>query len=125
MSGPFTATVLVIRQNTPMGVSLMMNIITDMTTSFRLSNSCLAWVAFSPHTRMPAPNSRAITMTCSILAFTKALHILEGKMFTMVSMKLEDWASYSRPVVSSTGKNPLNRLATTRPMTMATSVVHI
>ena len=104
MLGPFTATVLLIRQKTPMGVSFRMNIITSVNTAFALSTSFATGSPFSPLSRMPTPTRIAITITCSMFALVKDAHILLGKMFTMVSITLDAFASYSAPAVSSRGK---------------------
>ena len=59
----------------------------------------------------------AITITCSIFAFTIGSNALFGKIFTMVSIKLgASAASYSSPDVASWWKNPLQRFAITRPI---------
>ena len=80
---------------------------------------------FSPTNSSAKPISRLATMICSMLASTKGLMKLDGKMPTSVSMKLTgSFAAYSRLDVSSTGKAPLKRFANTRPMMMAMAVVH-
>ena len=42
---------------------------------------------FSPAAIIEPPKNRAMTMTWSMFALLKAVHMLEGKMFTIVDMK--------------------------------------
>ena len=66
MSAPLTATTLVMRQNTPIGVNLMIIImIFMMTSSMQLMSSPTFW-PFSPAARTPAPRKMAMTMTGSM-----------------------------------------------------------
>ena len=79
---------------------------------------------FSPATRTPQPKISAMKMICSIAAVDSGLIALDGKMLTMVSIRLALLASYSAPSAScSIGKLPLNALAMTRPITQAMAVV--
>ena len=77
---------------------------------------------------MEPPKKIEITITCNMLALTKASHILEGKILTMVSMKLAEVAfSHLAPSarVRVVGKRPasLKTLAMIRPMVQAMAVV--
>ena len=105
----------------------MMNIITFMNTSFRLSKSSAAGLPFSPAKIIPAPINSAITMICSIEAFTKGVMILLGKISTSVVIKsaLTGLSQVPRPSVESCGNPPLKILASTRPIMSATMVVQM
>ena len=61
--GPLAATTGVIRQNTPMGLSLMMKDITAMDTSLALSTKFPNTSPFFPATMVPKPKSNATTIT--------------------------------------------------------------
>ena len=126
MAGPLTATTFAIRQRTPIGVNLMIIIMICMMTLFILLTAPPTGMPSSPAARMPAPKKIATTMTGSISALTIGLSRLSGKMFTMTCMTEGDsLASYSRPVVWSSGNAPLKTLASTRPMTTAMAVVNM
>ena len=88
ISGPLTATTLVIRQKTPMGVILMIIIMIFMTISFISSTNAPTFLPRSPAARMPAPKKMAMTMTGSMSASTMGPKRLSGKMPTMTSMTL-------------------------------------
>ena len=73
---------------------------------------------------MPNPTKSAITITCSMVELTIGSNRFDGKIFTIVSMKLVgSAASYARSLVSSTLYVPLKRFAKMRPITMANAVV--
>ena len=114
-------------QKTPMGEILMINIMIFMNTSFRLSNNSATGRPFSPARMIPAPMSSAITMICSIEALAKGAMMLLGKISTRVVIKsaLVALSQVPSPSVESWGKLPLKMLASTRPMTSATTVVQM
>ena len=125
MAVPLVAMMGHSRQNTPMGDSFRISSMHFMKMSFRSLKAETTRAFFSPTRMMEKPMSTAMTMTCSILASTKGLKKLEGKMFTRVSIKeVASLASYARSVVAMTGNRPLNRLPPIRPMVTAKAVVH-
>ena len=68
ISGPLLAMTGVIRPKTPKGAKQMMPCIILMHTSLMLfTRSATGW-AFLPAAIMPKPKTRAITITCSIVA---------------------------------------------------------
>ena len=100
--GPFSATTGVIKQKTPIGLSLMIASITYMEIALALSTNSVNALPFSPTAIAPNPKNSAITITCGIFAFTIGSNALFGKIFTMVSIKLgASAASYSNPDVAS------------------------
>ena len=127
--GPLTATTLVIRQKTPIGVKLMIIIMIFMTTSKQQLISSPTFAPFSPEARTPAPRKMAMTITGSMSELTMGLKKLSGKMFTMTCMIWgASLASYSSVPRSAEGRGvnaPLNRLTSTRPITTAMAVVHM
>ena len=69
-------------------------------------------------------SKRAMTITCSIVLFTIGSNRLDGKIFTIVSIKLVgSAASYSSALVSRTFYVPLKMFAKTSPITIANAVV--
>ena len=127
MSAPLTATTLVIRQKTPIGVNWMIIImIFMMTSSMQLISSAIFW-PFSPAARTPAPRKMAMTMTGSMSEETIGCSRLDGKMFTMTCMtdgaSLDSYSSAPRSAEGSGVKLPLKMLTRIRPMTTASAVV--
>ncbi len=114
--------------NTPIGDRLMINPIIFSITAYAEDTNSRHIRPFSPAAMMEPPRSRAITMTWSILAFTNASHMLDGKIATSVSIKLAEVAFSQTAPSSSTrvGNRPaLSKIfARTRPMTQAMAVVH-
>ena len=93
-------------------------------TSLNEETNVAKGLPFSPATRTPQPNSSAMTMIWSIDASSSGCTAFDGKMFLMVVIRSLSLASYAASSASDrTGKLPLKRFATTRPMTQATAVV--
>ncbi|MPN10072.1 hypothetical protein SDC9_157365 [bioreactor metagenome] len=100
MLGPFVATTGTIRQNTPIGLSLIIAPMICIETSLALSINFANGSPFSPAIIVPKPKNKAITITCSIVALLMGEIILLGKIFTNVSIKPgASAAEYSSPVV--------------------------
>ena len=88
IAGPFEAMTGLSRQNTPIGDNFRIISIHFINTSFKSLHAVMIRVFFSSPTRIIAkPINNAITITCSIFASAIGEMKLDGKIFTIVSIK--------------------------------------